>query len=227
MFDFLKRKEESKTRYLHVAIDTKGTKTWCEKNKVSLEDGYLKSFSRIKELMQVQVEEKIPILSFLILPLGEKNPELLKALKDFVSSKELWEQITKHKLRITLLGKWYDLPSEVLEPLKSLASCTKDYDHFFLNFCINYDGQEEILDSFKIIARQLMAGKLSADNITKEIVKENLYSSYFIAPDLMIKNRDSKMDSFFLWDCVGARRIFTKKDFPEFDKDDFIKILKQ
>ena len=115
--------------------------------------------------------------------------------------------------------------TEVLEKLKNLASCTKDYDHFFLNFCINYDGQEEIVDAIRILSRQLLAGKVSPENINKEMIKENLYSSYFIGPDLMIKNSDSKMDSFLLWDCVGAKRVFTSKDFPDLTKSEVEKII--
>lgn len=224
MFDFLKKKEAGKARYLHVAVDTKGVEKWCEKNKASLEEGYKKSFSRVKEMIEVQTEEKIPILSFLILPLGqEKKKELLEAFKEFLEG--MLDFLIKNKIRLTLLGKWYDLPSELLEKLKEAVGETKDYDTFFLNFCLNYDGQEEIVDMMKIVVRQVMAGKLSADNINKEAVKENLYTSYFVPPDLMIKNSDNKMDSFFLWDCVGAKRVFTGKDFPELEKKDFERIL--
>lgn len=223
----MKRKEESKVRYMHVAVDIKGVEKWCEENKAGLEDGYTKSFSRIKEIVEMQVEQKIPLLSFLILPLGqEKKKELLNSFKEFIEGEFLKEFLVRNKIRVTLLGKWYDLPAEIVESLKKLLEETNSYDHFFLNFCINYDGQEEILDAFKLIARQIEAGKLSMDKINKETIKENIYSSYFIGPDLMIKNSDSKMDAFFLWDCVGAKRVFTGKDFPEFNKGDFEKVLK-
>ena len=96
---------------------------------------------------------------------------------------------------------------------------------FFLNFCLNYDGQEELVDALKLINRQVLAGKLSPENITGDTIKENLYTSYFISPDLMIKNSESRMDTFFLWDCVGAKRHFTGQDFPEFSKSDFEKVL--
>ncbi|MBR9683745.1 hypothetical protein GOV03_04360 [Candidatus Woesearchaeota archaeon] len=226
MFPFLKRKEESKVNYLHTAIDLKGIKRWCEKNKVSLEDGYVKSFSRIKELMEVQVEQKIPILSFLILPLSQEETALLKSLKEFVDGEFLKNYLRENKIRVTLLGKWYDLPSELLDSLKRLVEETKDYDSLFLNFCLNYDGQEEIVDAFKIMIRQAMAGKLTASDITKETIKENIYTSYFVAPDLMIGNGDSKSNGFFLWDSVGSKKVFTEKDFPDFSKSDFEKILR-
>tara|TARA_Y100000310_G_C20645842_1_gene796517 strand:- start:41 stop:724 length:684 start_codon:yes stop_codon:yes gene_type:complete len=227
MFDFLKSKAVAKTKYMHIAIDTKGVERWSEKNKLSLVDGFQKSFSRIKELMQVQVEQKIPILSFLILPLKqERRMELLKEFNEFIIKEDFWKHLRENKIKVTVLGQWYDLPSEIIGNLKCLIEGTKDYDYFFLNFCLNYDGQEELLDAVRLINRQVLAGKLSPENITKQTIKDNIYTSYFIPPDLVIKNSEKKMDSFFLWDCVGAKRHFTEKYFPEFSKSDFEKVLK-
>ena len=85
MFPFWKKKEESRARFLHIAIGTKGVKDWCGENKVSLEDGYLRSFSKIKEVMRTQVEGGIPILSLLILHLQqEERKELFLVLKEFI-----------------------------------------------------------------------------------------------------------------------------------------------
>jgi len=226
MLPFLKRKEESKTSFVHIAVDMKGVNKWCEKYKVSLEDGYIKSFSRVKEIMGVQVEQKIPILSFLVLPLGREKIELVKCFKEFVEGDFLKDYLTENKVRVTLIGKWYDLPSELLGSLKKIVEETKDHSALFLNFCLNYGGREEIVDAFKIMARQIMAGKLDADSITKETIKENIYTSCFAAPDLIVRNSDCIVDSFFLWDCVGAKVVFTEKDFPDFSGVDFEKVLK-
>ena len=225
MFNFLRSKEESKTRYLHVAIDIKGAKNWSENNKLSIEDGYQKCFSRIKEVMEVQIEQKIPIVSFLILPLGNKTDELLSEFKRLIGSQQFWDYLKEHKIRVNVFGKWYDLPSEIVGSTKCLIEGTKDYDNFFLNFCLNYDGREEIVDAFKLVARKLESGKLSYENINQQTIKDNIYTSYFIPPNLMIKNGRNQMDSFFLWDCVGAKRVFMGKDFPDFSKSDFEKVL--
>ena len=179
------------------------------------------------ELLEVQIEQKIPILSFLVLSLKDnKEDELLQEFKRFIESEQFWKHIKEHKIRVNVFGKWYDLSSGVVGSTKCLIEGTKDYDHFFLNFCLNYDGREEIVDAFKLIARRIELGKLSYENITQQTIKDNIYTSYFIPPSLMIKNNRNKMDAFFLWDCVGAKRVFTGKDFPDFSKSDFEKILK-
>ena len=104
---------------------------------------------------------------------------------------------------------------------------TKDYDSFFLNLCINYDGQEEIVDSCKLIGRQIAAGKLAPESITKEVIKENCYSSYFIPPDLIIKTGlKTKIAGVLLWDSLNATIFFVKKNWPELKQSDLQKALK-
>ena len=129
------------------------------------------------------------ILSFLILPLKQTdNKELLMNFKKFVDSTIFWEFVIKHKIKVTLLGKWYSLPSEIVDSLKRVVSDTRDYDCFFLNFCVNYDGKEELVDAFKLINRKVLAGKLDPDKITKQTIKENIYTSYFVPPNIIIKS---------------------------------------
>jgi len=227
VFDFLKRREEGKTRYMHVAIDATRLENWCEKHKVGFEDCYVRVFSRMKEHMAVQVEQKIPIMSFFVLHLkADRKEELLKLLKRFIEGKWLNNFLNENKIRVTFFGKWYDLPSELVDSLKKLVEMTKNYDYFFVNFCLNYDGREELVDAFKIINRQIMAGKLSPESVTQEVIKENIYTSYFLPPDLIIRDSRDKRNSFLLWDSVGAKIVSIEKFFPDFDKRDFEKVLK-
>ena len=144
-----------------------------------------------------------------------------------ICKEDFWDYLRKNKIKVSIFGKWYNLPSEVIGKLKCLIEGTKDYDHFFLNFCLNYDGQEEILGALKLIIRQIEKGKLSLENISKETIKENLYTSYFMPPDLMIKNGNMRNNGFLLWDGVRAKVVFTEKEFPELSKSDFEKVLRK
>ena len=77
------------------------------------------------------------------------------------------EKIHSNKVKVSALGKWYDLPSRGVEGIKEIIEETKDYDNFFLNFCVNYNGQEEIVDACRLIGRQIKAERLTVDNINK------------------------------------------------------------
>jgi len=214
----------------HVAVTTDGIIKWAKLNKIPPEETYKKSNLLIRSTIKTQVKLNIPILTIYLLPSDLKEHEYFSVVIDSIIElfKELSgsETINKNMIKISVLGKWYDLPGRAVEIIKSAIDETKDYDHFFLNFCINYDGHEEIVDACKLIARQIKADKIDVDAIDKDIVKENIYSSYFLPPDLIIKNgKKNVISGLLLWDSINAKIFFTEKLWPDFGKSDFIKAL--
>ena len=74
---------------------------------------------------------------------------------------------------------------------------------------------------------QIKSGRLDPELIDKDSIKESLYTSYFLPPDLMIKNGSKKETSgFLLWDSVNSKICFTNKLWPDFDKIEFMDAIK-
>ena len=115
----------------------------------------------------------------------------------------------------------------MIESIKNIIDETKDYDDYFVNLCINYDGQEEIVDSCKMVARRVKLGKIDVDNVSKETVKDDLYSSYFMPPDyIFVSGFKRKLYGFLLWDSVDAEIIFLRKNFPDINVKEIERVLK-
>ena len=216
----------------HIGISTDGIEKWALKNDISYELAYNRNFAIIKSTMKLQVKLKIPIMSFYILDQkidkeSEYYPELLDSISNMFNNLAANEFVNTNKIKISVLGKWYDLPGRVVDSIKNVIEETKDYDGFFVNFCINYDGQEEIVDAFKLLGMQIKSGRMDPELIDKDSKKENLYSSYFLPPDLIIKNGNRKETSgFLLWDSVNTKICFTNKLWPDFDKTEFLDAIK-
>ena len=214
----------------HLAITLDGIKAYADATKISLADAYTTSFDLIKKVIRTQISWNIPILSLGVLSEQLKNePEeftiAVDHLKSFLSQLKKDSLLHKNKVKISVLGKWYDLPGSLVEEIKDIIELTKDYDQFFVNLCINYGGQEEILDSCKLIGRMVKADKLDPDAITKDLVKENLYSSYFLPPDLIIKTSHETIPDLLLWDISHAKIYFAKKEWPALKKSDITKAI--
>lgn len=216
----------------HIAINIGGITKWAEKENISLTDAFRRSFAILEDIIKLQLKLDMTILSVYILPETSKKSQQFSTLLDsfvqFLDKVSFGELVNKNKIKVTVLGKWYNLPGRVVEHIKSVIEETKDYDNFFLNLCVNYDGREEIVDACKLIARQVQAKKLSPDSITKSVVKENIYTSYFIPPDLIIKNGSRiEQSSFLLWDSVHSYLHFSEKAFPEIKPSDVLKAIKE
>lgn len=212
----------------HVGISMNGSFSYAFKKKIDPVQIAQKDFSIVKEIIEAGTDLNIPVLSFFVVSERVKNSKNFLIRMDSIARffRELtsWDLIHNRKVKVTVLGKWYDLPSKVIEETKAAISETKDYDGHFVNFCINYDGQEEIVDACKMIGRQVQAGKLDPEAINKDMIKENIYSSYFLPPDLIIKTGlVHTLYGFLLWDSANSKVHFADKKWPEFSKTDLLK----
>ncbi len=158
----------------------------------------LERLDQAKEIITLAFEAELPMLT-LMLPSKD-----LEGLISFLDSLLKWEEIRKYRSRISVLGKWYELSEKVVEKIKALINETKDFDVHFLNLCINYDGQDELVDACKLISLQVKLGKLGPEGINKSVIKENLYTSGILPPNTIIipKNR---LNGFLLWDSANSR----------------------
>ncbi len=215
---------------LHVAITMHGVKKWAGLNNVRLEEAFKKSFELLPQLFEEQIKSNIRIVTYYLLPevglTSEEVTYLMFQIKDLFEKLAMNKILDENQFKVSVLGKWYDLAGEAVEPIKKVIAATKDYDNFFVNFCINYDGQTEIVDAVKLIARKVVANKLEIDHVDKETIKENLASSYFLPPALIIKNGSRKGASgLLLWDSIYSEYFFTDKNWPAFKPEDFKKAI--
>ncbi len=214
----------------HLAISLDDISDWCRKNNVNIDDGLGKYFGFLRSLLNIQVKLNVPIFTIYLLADDlEKSTEYYLIFSENMANffNELSNNpiIAEQKIKISIFGKWYNLPGKAVESTKKIIEETKDYDNFFVNFCINYDGQEEIVDACKVIAKQVELGKIAPEMITKEIIKENLYSSYFLPPDIILIYGERKLSGLLLWDSAKSRIAFAGKPFMEFEEKDIEKFM--
>ncbi len=215
----------------HIAFVTKGKHIYAEKHNIPIGEVYKKSNLIILSTIASAVKLNIPIVTFYLLSTKSEQLEhfstVIDSLTEFFNELADKELIHKNKIKVSVLGKWYHLPGKIVDSIKNLMEKTKDYDGFFVNLCINYDGQEEIVDAVKLIARQVTAGKIDAELIDKDMIKENVYSSYFLPPDLVIINGSKRTSGLLLWDSPNAKVYFTNKLWPDFDRIELMDAIRE
>ncbi|MFW5746725.1 MAG: undecaprenyl diphosphate synthase family protein [Nanoarchaeota archaeon] len=175
----------------------------------------------IRKLIQAQIDNALPVLTIYLLPLHTKTEQKQRLYPDFTSlfAKLAHDPlILNNQIKVSALGKWYDLPDELVESVKSAVISTKDFDGMFLNLCINYDGQDDITESAKMITRKVLTGKLKVDDITSDTVKENIYSSFFMPPGRMLILGGRKThDGFLLWDTSKTEVCYINQSWCDWD----------
>ena len=213
--------ERPKGKPYHIGIYIDGNISWSKKNNKDLSITFQKSFSKILDVIKEQIKIDIPVFTINLVSTNLLNTKhgtiIIDALINFFEELNKSEILDKHQIKVSILGKWYDMPGEVIEKIKETIEKTKDYTEYYLNLCINYDGKEEIADCCRILARKVLAGKISPEAISKEMIKENIYSS-FLPPDLIIKTgKKKKLYGFLLWDSTKSKIYFSGKPWADFE----------
>ena len=209
----------------HIAISLDDISDWCRKNNANLNICFDRHFKNLIKLVELQVRLDVPIFTVYIPEDTDKLSDDYLAYSEFIAKffSELVSSgiVQENKLKVSIFGKWYRLLGKAVEALKDIIEATKDYDRFFANFCISYDGREEIVDACRLIAKQVQLGKLDPDMITKENIKGNIYSSYFLPPEVAFIYGKRKLTGLLMWDSVGSNIVFADKPFMDFDEGDF------
>jgi len=180
---------------------------------------FQKVFDLILEIVDLQTEKNIPVLT---ISLGKKKD--IDEIILFKSIELLEKKALEHKIKITIIGKWYGMQGQLVEALKKLNNETSEFDHFFMNLCINYDPKQEIVDACRVIMRKILMEKIDIDSITPEQIKDNIYSSFLMPPNIIIEP-SLEFSGTFLWDSQGAEIINLNKPVNDITKQDIAKLI--
>jgi undecaprenyl diphosphate synthase len=134
--------------------------------------------------------------------------------------------VNQRGIRFQVFGHWYNLPGRLVDEIKALLEQTKDYDEFFVNLCLDYDGRQEMVDAIKLICHQVKAGKLDPDSVSEDLVKESLYTSGIVPPDIIVKTGSTRrLRGFMLWDSADADIHITGRPWQEFSEKQLQQML--
>ena len=113
------------------------------------------------------------------------------------------------------------LSKKLVDKIKKVEkSSSINYD-ITVNLAFNYSSKIEIIESFKKSIKQ-------KKRITVDSVKNNLYTKNIPDPELLIRTGgQNRLSDFMLWQMSYTEIFFLKKLWPDFNKNDFKKILQE
>ena len=219
----------------HIAIILDGNRRWAKRNLTIQEKGHFKGADAVENLLDWCEEFDIKIITLYVLSsenLERKNEEL-DYLYDLIHQRleKLYNdpRIHKNKMRVKAIGTIGLLPESIKDVLKRLDSTTKDYDNHFLNIAIAYGGQNELVDAVKKIGTKIKNGELNTEEINKEVIESNLYTSHLpqSSPDMILRTSGEKrMSGFLLWQSAYSELVFLDIFWPEFRKIDLMRAIR-
>ena len=213
----------------HVAIIMDGNGRWATRQGLKRTDGHYAGYKRLKKTALYILDKGVKYLSvfaFSTENFGRSEEEVgyLMSLfvKAFKSDKKFF---VKNNIKVVFSGRDKPLSDEVLKVMDEIEKSTKDCTKGVFNFCINYGGQAEIVDTTKKIAKLYKENKIDLDELDTNNYYHYLYND--LPPvDLMIRTSgEIRISNFMLYSISYAELYFTSTCFPDFDEAEFDKAL--
>jgi undecaprenyl diphosphate synthase len=204
----------------HVAFIMDGNGRWGRKKRKGRNFGHLKGVETVKNIVKSSIKLNIPVVTFYVFSSENwKRPKkeinfLFKLIKSYFKSEI--KNITEQGIKINIFGDLKRIASDVKASIEKTIKLTKKNKKITVNLAINYGSKNEILNAFKKNKK-----KLNIKNFEK-----NLYSKNMPNPDILIRTGGHKrLSNFMLWQLAYAELFFLDKLWPDFNKNDLIKII--
>lgn len=215
---------------VHVAIIMDGNGRWAEKRLMNRIKGHQAGTEAVRRIVRTSREIGIPILTLYAFSTENwQRPEievatLMNLLKKFLDSEQ--NEMIENNIRLNAIGQLEKLPEDVRISLKRTMDLTGKNDGMLLNLALSYGGRAEILNMVKAIAGKVRDGEIDPDSITTGIIADHLYTGSMPDPDLLIRTSgEMRISNFLLWQIAYTEIFITDTLWPDFGKDEFIKIL--
>ena len=208
----------------HVAFIMDGNRRWAKKKKLPVIEGHKMGSEITKKIVAKSLKLGIKYLTFYSFSTENWNrsrSEVLKLQKllEFYLDSEI-ENFKKKKINFTFIGDISRFNSVVRKKLINLKNITSDFSKLFFILALSYGSRDEIIEAVKKITKNIK-------KINENDINNNLMTSSFPDPDLVIRTSGEKrLSNFLLWQIAYSELYFTKTLWPDFNVTRYSSALK-
>jgi len=208
----------------HVAIIMDGNGRWGLKYKNSRNAGHKEGLKTVEKIIKETIKQKISFLTLYAFSTENwKRPKkeikyLFNLLENFLVKKI--EDLNQQNIRLKIIGvkKFSIKLNRLLNLSEKKTSKNKKLQ---INLALNYGSKSELINAFKNLNKN--NDKINEKNLTRYLLTQNIPD-----PDLLIRTGNTKrLSNFLLWQLAYSEIFFEKKLWPEFNENDYNKIIKK
>ena len=213
----------------HVGIIMDGNGRWAKMRGKKRSFGHLEGSKTLENIALYAIECGVQVLS--VYAFSTDNFKRSKEEVDYLMNlfitmfNKKMQKIKDNDIKVIFSGRREPLREDVLASMHKIVEETKNNKRGILNICLNYGGQEEIIDATKKIVELVNNGELNIDDIDKNSFYRYLYNN--LPPlDLLIRTSgEYRLSNFMPYQSTYSEFYFTDTLFPDFDNREFDKAI--
>ena len=216
----------------HIAIIMDGNGRWAKEQGQDRLFGHYHGVISVRKVVEAATEigiEYLTLYAFSTENWDRPQAEVSGLMTLFVDTiaKEV-PDLHKNNIKLHFIGNLDMLPKEAQEALSNAMEITAQNTGLTLIIALSYSSRWELVEATKRIAQKVLNGSLDMEHITEAEISENLTTSEFPDPELMIRTSgECRISNFLLYQLAYAELYFTDTLWPAFGKEDLIKALSE
>jgi len=210
----------------HVGLIMDGNGRWATQRGLPRLAGHKAGVENVKPTVLVAKKFGIKYLTFYAFSTENwKRPQdevsgIMNLLSIFID-KEV-NNLHKEGVRILHIGRRERLDQGLRKKIEGAIDLTKDNTTITVQMGLDYGGRDEITQA----VRKIVASGVTPEEVTEELISQNLYTVGIPDPDLIIRTSgELRTSNFLIWQSAYSEWIFPETYWPDFTEQVFWQML--
>lgn len=212
----------------HIAVILDGNRRWAKEHGKSAQQGHRAGYNTLLKFVDSTFERGIEYLSIYLFSTENwrRESEEVSYIMDLalrVFEKDLLK-LHKKGVRIHWLGRFDGLSDRHVKSIKKAVELTKNNEEAHLCCCVNYGGQQEIVDATK---KAIYEG-IDPTSLDESTFRKLLYAPEVPDIDIVVRSSgEQRISNFMLWRLAYAELLFIDKYWPDFGAEELEVIISE
>ena len=215
----------------HIAIIMDGNRRWARERGKPASFGHKEGAKTLEKI--VRYCNKIGIEHITVYAFSTENwkrtQEEVSALMNLFQSylDDYSKRADSENIKVQIIGRRDGLSEKMKKSIDKCMERTRENTGIVFNIALNYGGRDELVHAIKNIAEQVKENKINIEDISEQMISDNLYTQGQPDPDLLIRTSgELRLSNFLPWQLVYTEFMFVEKNWPDFDEEDIDNAIK-
>ena len=215
----------------HIAIILDGNRRWAKARGLTTKEGHTEGFDNLERIAKYADEigiKYLTVYAFSTENWKRSQEEVSWLMNIFKTNIDRYlQRLDNGNIKIRIIGEKSNVPKELVPRIEKIMKKTENNQGMVLNIAFNYGGRAELVNATKQIAQKGKDGTINLEDITEQMISDNLYTAGQPDPDLLIRtSHELRTSNFLPWQLTYTEFYFPEKNWPEFTNEDLIEAIK-
>lgn len=207
-----------------------GNNRWAKRNRVSGPVGHRAGVEAVRGVLRACKHHGVEVLTLFAFSSenwGRPLPEvraLLALLSRYLRNEV--RELHEDGIRVRFIGERSRFSQRQQRLMDQSEALTRNNTDATVVIAVDYGGQWDIAQAAQKLALQVQEGSLQPQDITPELIDQNISIGDLPPPDLCIRTGgDARISNFMLWHFAYSELYFTDILWPDFGEAEFARAL--